>query len=195
MSIVDARQSRSYSRSAPPATCPIMLEDDRDCFGTPHPLAPYSICEQHWQVIRVHADNIPPDGTQCGKCLLLTVYGGVCMNPSHDLYVVSRAQEQERRDSRQKVRAANERISVVYYIKFGNRIKIGTTRNLRQRMSNLMHDAIMAIEPGDMKLERKRHEQFAALLAAGREWFSPAPDILAHITITRETYGDPKEYM
>ena len=64
--------------------------------------------------------------------------------------------------------------NVVYYIRFGDRIKIGTTGNLTGRLMTLPHDELLATEPGGIELEKQRHRQFAADLVAGREWFRPA---------------------
>lgn len=50
---------------------------------------------------------------------------------------------------------------VVYYLRFGDRIKIGTTTNLRTRLISVPCDEVLAVEPGSYALERERHEQFA----------------------------------
>ncbi len=75
---------------------------------------------------------------------------------------------------------------VVYYIKFGDRIKIGTTTNLNARLGTLPFDQILGTEPGGVDLERKRHQQFAANLVSGREWFSPSEALLAHIATLKK---------
>ena len=59
---------------------------------------------------------------------------------------------------------------VVYYVQFADRIKIGTSRNLRKRLEALACDRLLALEHGDTTLERQRHGQFAALRITG-EWF------------------------
>ena len=60
---------------------------------------------------------------------------------------------------------------VVYYVLFGDRVKIGTTRNLRQRLLEVPHDQVLALEPGDATLERQRHAKFRAF-RLHREWFA-----------------------
>jgi hypothetical protein len=81
---------------------------------------------------------------------------------------------------------------VVYYIRFGDRIKIGTTRNLTTRLASLPHDKVLGIERGDRDTERKRHEQFAHLRLTKRgEWFSMGGDLLAHIDTLDETIEQP----
>lgn len=70
---------------------------------------------------------------------------------------------------------------IVYYLRFADRIKIGTTKNLGSRLKVIPHDEVLATEPGDHELEHQRHEQFAHLRITG-EWFESGPDLLAHIS-------------
>jgi len=76
---------------------------------------------------------------------------------------------------------APARIDVVYYLRHGARIKIGTTTNPRQRFAAIWHDELLAIERGDRRLERARHEQFARERLERSEWFESSPRLLAHI--------------
>lgn len=69
---------------------------------------------------------------------------------------------------------------VVYYIRFGDRIKIGTTANLHRRLQDLPYDELLATEPGGRELERVRHEQFRACRAVG-EWHFLDSHLLSHI--------------
>lgn len=76
--------------------------------------------------------------------------------------------------------------SVVYYVRLGNHVKIGTTRNLPARLASLYvdHDPelLLAVEPGDAHVETQRHVQFAAERAyRNRELFNPSRRLLAHI--------------
>lgn len=76
--------------------------------------------------------------------------------------------------------------AVVYYVRLGNHVKIGTTNNLDQRLRDLyVHadpSALLACEPGDRTLERERHHQFAAeRVYSNRELFNPSPRLLHHI--------------
>lgn len=64
-------------------------------------------------------------------------------------------------------------------------VKIGRTRDLMMRVANLRTGTtsqliIHAIEPGDSKLERERHEQFAKGRRQG-EWFSCSPRLAQQI--------------
>lgn len=69
---------------------------------------------------------------------------------------------------------------VVYYMRVGNRIKIGYSQNLAGRMVNLAAEELLGYESGDQKLERHRHRQFKAY-HVHREWFEDCPAIRDHI--------------
>jgi hypothetical protein len=62
---------------------------------------------------------------------------------------------------------------VVYFIRNGNRIKIGTTQNLRGRVSqlSLRVDDLARVEHGGVNYERAVHERFAAHRIGNTEWF------------------------
>ncbi len=85
---------------------------------------------------------------------------------------------------------ARPRVDVVYYIRFDDRMKIGTTGNLRQRMRTLWHDEVMALERGGRSRERARHEQFASSRIGG-EWFEISPALAAHVDQLRAGVDDP----
>lgn len=71
------------------------------------------------------------------------------------------------------------RVEVVYYLRFQERVKIGTTANPRQRLSVVWHDELLAFERGGRDVERARHIEFAHLREGG-EWFRADTDLLAH---------------
>lgn len=74
-----------------------------------------------------------------------------------------------------------KRRPVVYYIKFRDCVKIGTTRNLQSRWSGLTAtEMLYGIEYGDHRLERRRHDKFAPYRTYG-EWFEDNQHIRAHI--------------
>jgi hypothetical protein len=77
----------------------------------------------------------------------------------------------------------------VYYIRIGNRIKIGTTGDFKRRMGQLMPDEVLAIEPGGYALEKERLGQFRRWRLIG-ERFAPAPDLMEHIAAVRKQYGN-----
>ena len=83
------------------------------------------------------------------------------------------------------------RVDVVYYLRFGDRVKIGTTANPRQRFAAIWHEEVLAFERGNRALEQRRHEQFAADRFAGSEWFSLSPALAEHIAIVAAGVDDP----
>jgi hypothetical protein len=80
--------------------------------------------------------------------------------------------------------------SIVYYIRRGRVIKIGTTVVPVMRFTNLMPDEILAFEPGTVKVERMRHRQFQHLRCRG-EHFRPEPELLEHARQLRRIHGNP----
>ena len=83
------------------------------------------------------------------------------------------------------------RVDVVYYIRFDDRIKIGTSSNPRQRLGTLWHDELLAFERGDRVVERRRHGQFAATRFGRTEWFAPSAELDAHVTALAAGVDDP----
>ncbi|MER8219707.1 hypothetical protein ABTZ58_03735 [Streptomyces sp. NPDC094143] len=78
--------------------------------------------------------------------------------------------------------------AVVYYMRFGNLIKIGTTIRLYERAKDLKPDEILAVEPGTYDLELQRHRQFARYRANG-EYFYPGPALREHIRQIQAKYN------
>lgn len=83
------------------------------------------------------------------------------------------------------------RVDVVYYIRFGDRIKIGTTANPRQRLARLWHDELLAFELGDRLVEHRRHEQFANARLERSEWFTATPSLEEHVRRLAAGVEDP----
>lgn len=81
--------------------------------------------------------------------------------------------------------------SIVYYIRRGHLIKIGTTRQPRSRMRDLLPDEIVAWEPGDFDTERSRHRQFAHIRIRGSELFQHSENLTEHMKQLREQHGEP----
>lgn len=64
--------------------------------------------------------------------------------------------------------------SVVYFVAVGNRVKIGTTTNLKRRLSGLAlpGDArVLRVIPGGRTGERIYHRRFATQRIGESEWF------------------------
>jgi Meiotically up-regulated gene 113 len=82
------------------------------------------------------------------------------------------------------------RVDVVYYLRYGDRVKIGTTANPRQRLAAIWHDEVLAFERGDRRLERRRHSQFADHRLGG-EWFRLSAPVRDHIALVASGVDDP----
>lgn len=72
--------------------------------------------------------------------------------------------------------------SVVYYVRMGEFIKIGTTVNMPRRMLELYvaESDVLATEPGGPELEVQRHREFAEE-RHHRELFECSDRLMAHI--------------
>lgn len=84
------------------------------------------------------------------------------------------------------------RVDVVYYLRFADRVKIGTSAQPRQRLAAIRHDEVLAFERGDRMLERRRHEQFESERLERTEWFLLSPRLAEHIDALGAG-GDPWE--
>jgi hypothetical protein len=85
--------------------------------------------------------------------------------------------------------------SVVYYVRIpvSGQIKIGVTRNIRQRMKTFatLIDGceLLAVEAGGVAQERKAHAHFAQYRIPSTERFLPGCELLAHIDNLRTRRG------
>lgn len=84
---------------------------------------------------------------------------------------------------RARARVVERAEGVVYYIRVGDQVKIGTTTNLRERMIALRVDGsdLLATEPGGYDVERRRHHEFADERYGRRENFALSDRLAAHI--------------
>ncbi|WP_271176947.1 GIY-YIG nuclease family protein [Leifsonia poae] len=87
--------------------------------------------------------------------------------------------------------ALDDRVDVVYYLRFDDRVKIGTSGNPRQRIAALPHHEVLAFERGGRMLEQRRHRQFAAHRIPRTEWFEPNDDLAAHLAALSAGVDDP----
>lgn len=83
------------------------------------------------------------------------------------------------------------RIDVVYYLRFRDRVKIGTSAQPRRRLRAIRHDELLAFERGDRAVERRRHVQFAADRLGGSEWFARSAALDTHIASLSHGVDDP----
>jgi hypothetical protein len=82
-------------------------------------------------------------------------------------------------------------VDVVYYIRWGEQVKIGTSATPRGRIAALPHDEVLAFERGGRRLEQRRHLQFAQWRIPRTEWFHANPELGAHIDELRIGVEDP----
>jgi hypothetical protein len=83
------------------------------------------------------------------------------------------------------------RVDVVYYLRFKDRVKIGTSGNPRSRIAALPHDEVLAFERGNRLVEQRRHAQFASHRIPRTEWFERSPELDRHIDELRAGSDDP----
>jgi hypothetical protein len=107
-------------------------------------------------------------------------------------WLAQRAADEAKMEERRKRRREAE--NQVYYVRLGDRIKIGYTKNIRRRMAQLRTHPrfVLAVEPGGPEQERLRHQEFAGLRDGRREEFFPHERLMRHIDLIRETYGPPR---
>jgi hypothetical protein len=68
----------------------------------------------------------------------------------------------------------------VYFVRLGARVKIGYSRNVSRRLTEIPHDEVLAVMAGDRSVERGWHARFAAQRIQG-EWFAATPILLATV--------------
>lgn len=85
-----------------------------------------------------------------------------------------------RAERNHRQRESQQHPGVVYYMRVGERVKIGYTTNLTKRIAAVMPEELLATEPGGRLLEETRHRQFAELRTT-REWFRNDELLREHI--------------
>lgn len=180
--------------------CPIYLPNGTRCTNIPHDGSLLDICPKHWaEVVEDHKRNTAgPDH------LLVTVICPVCryelrtgpgqhVECSNPTCWDDRWWEQPNPNAEVPTRQGTDWI---YYIRFGDRVKIGTSSNVKARLSTLPYDALLALEPGGVDLERRRHAEFAVHRVPGqREWFEDTLALRDHVETLRRAHGDPHDLM
>jgi hypothetical protein len=119
--------------------------------------------------------------------------GGAAVKRVQSMYDTSYVRRLNRGDeSARPIQLIDGQPTVVYYLRFGNSVKIGTSKSLSKRLLSVPHDEVLAIEPGDRTHERRRHLQFGENRKHG-EWFEIDADMEDHVAHLRELYGQPAE--
>jgi hypothetical protein len=83
------------------------------------------------------------------------------------------------------------RVEVVYYLRFRDRIKIGTSGNPRSRLAQLRFDELLALERGGRSVEQQRHAKFGDYRFPGSEWFHSHDALEVHIQAVARAEGEP----
>lgn len=170
-------------------TCAITSEGGMRCAEPVVPGAPLNLCAHHllvahdWVARDVGVtDTLPSPCLACGSRL------GV-RYPSGWLCAICEWKVGEIPD--QEASGIPARVDVVYYLRFRDRIKIGTSANPRQRLAGLRYDELLAFERGGRQLEQHRHAQFAAHRILRSEWFEAHDALAEHIRILSDGVEDP----
>lgn len=104
---------------------------------------------------------------------------------------LKQARKDARTQTRNQQKAATGSTGWVYYVRVGERIKIGYSANVKQRLTTYPPGSLLlAVEPGTRAMESTRHKQFFHLLDAAREWFRQDDELDAHIAKIRSRWGD-----
>ncbi|MDQ1136488.1 hypothetical protein QE410_001287 [Microbacterium sp. SORGH_AS 1204] len=164
---------------------PVCLVDA--CTGAVMPSAPVALCAWHAAVsadwVTAHdgvTDVLPAPCRLCGSRL------GVRW-PSGWLCAVCEWRIGDPVDDE----LPPPRVDVVYYLRYGDRIKIGTTAQPRRRLAAIWHDELLAFERGDRMVERRRHALFAEERFERTEWFRRSPALDAHVASLAAGVDDP----
>lgn len=145
---------------------------------------PVPLCKEHAGTLKAHyigfvgEQGLTADEADLLIAAWLQQTGG--SNADSQIFLQSRSAAHADLDQRVARRSDREANGVVYYIRFGDRVKIGTTVNLPQRLTSIPYDEVMATEPGGPRVERQRHKQFARCRLTG-EWFGLSPELRRHI--------------
>ncbi|MFU8946373.1 GIY-YIG nuclease family protein [Mycetocola zhadangensis] len=172
-----SRAVRCAIETAPGDSCGSPVE-----FGTPLNLCEHHLLEAHEWVVRDVGvtDTLDSPCVACGSRL------GV-RYPSGWLCAVCEWKVGEVPDGP----VLRARVDVVYYLRFRDRIKIGTSSNPRSRFGNIVHDELLGFELGGRALEQKRHAQFARYRLDSSEWFEASAELMRHIAAVTAGIDDP----
>lgn len=99
-------------------------------------------------------------------------------------------EEMRRRHAEEPER--HEREGVVYFVRSGDHVKIGTTLHINKRFGEIQapNTELLATEPGYLHRESLLHSKFAKFRANG-EWFRLEPALVRYINALRNEAGQP----
>lgn len=143
--------------------CSIIRDDGDPCSRDVPAESPISACAQHLMAAYTYCDNLIEDQVRWIRAGEAIPHRTLIVDP------------------------------VVYYVRIGYYVKIGTTAHFANRMGTLGVDDVLALEWGTFALERLRHQQFAdcrAHNAPGRELFYPNHELHDHIEKVKAEWRD-----
>ena len=184
---MSAADAAGRPRAGAATGCCVVAADGRPCGRPIEPGAPLGLCREHlleahdWVTRDVGAtDLLPAPCRACGYQVGVRFPSGwICAECE---WRVGDVPDDE---------LDRPRVEVVYYIRWRDQIKIGTSVNPRMRLATLPHDEVLAFERGGRPLEQRRHAQFAAHRFAGTEWFAVHDALLDHIAELASGVDDP----
>jgi len=155
--------------------CQLTVTDGRECQQPVPEDFPMKLCETHALM----------------TAAVMMERGGATMRRLRSMYDTTYVRRLDRAEETPRPPQYEEGApQVVYYLRFGGKIKIGTSRNLLMRLKQIPHDELLAIEPGGRTQEKLRHSQFAENRLQG-EWFEADADMEDHVAHIVEMYGQP----
>lgn len=89
----------------------------------------------------------------------------------------------------QQLAERRSRAGLVYYIRLGDMMKVGFTIDLKARLGGYPPYAeVLATHPGTLDVEAQVLAKFKHLVAHGKEWMRPDPELDAHIQHVRTNF-------
>jgi hypothetical protein len=166
-----AELGKEFDMNDPTATiqrCTAQRRNGSFCDDPAADFMPFPICAKHALRVAVAVSELAADRRR--DSLFMLVKG------------MEEIQDGRKRATR-IAKAQGQTEGLVYYVRLGNHIKIGYTRDIKARLRSYGPTAVLlASEPDPGGVEHERHRQFAEHLAAGNEWFRPAPELMEHIS-------------
>ena len=157
------------------------------CASSAEPGAPLRLCTTHLLVAHDWiARDVGVTDALPGACLVCGSRLGV-RYPSGWLCAICEWRLGEVPDTE----LARPRVDVVYYVRYRDRMKIGTSANPRSRLAQIPHDEVLAFERGGRPLEQRRHAQFAAARMETTEWFRLDDALRQHVHELAAGVDDP----
>ncbi len=167
--------------TGPLPTCTIQRDHGEFCDLPQLDDAPFPICAKHVLKLWEHYEGMGE-----GEREALARLGG--------LQDRSPRGWQMRNQQNKALRAYCNGQSVVYAVQFPDGIiKIGCTGDLATRLSAFQADkgALLGFRFGEYEDEQALHASLKAHVARGREWYHPAPEVLAVVNDMRTAFNLP----